>query len=195
MRPEKNEDEKKTAGLQPGWMERMRQKKWKKTDFLVLALVGVLILVISLPTDSKTRDRESQVSQEEEEITARGDVESKLEKILGKIDGAGKVAVMITYEDEGTSVVEKDESSTKENSTEISGDSVTGTKSQVQRQEETVFDGEEQPFVVRELKPRIEGILVVAEGGDNTMVKQNISEAVMALFDVELHKIKIVKMK
>lgn len=194
MRTEKNEDEKKQMGLQPGWMERLRQKKWKKTDFLVLALVGVLILVISLPTDSGAGSRQQQNSQEVEDATGREDVESKLEKILGKIEGAGKVEVMITYEDEGTSVVEKDESSTKENSTEISGDSVTGTTSQVQRQEETVFDGEEQPFVVRELKPKIEGILVVAEGGDNAVVKQNISEAVMALFDVEIHKIKIVKM-
>lgn len=194
MRSEKNEDEKKQVGLQPGWMERLRQKKWKKTDFLVLALVGVLILVISLPTGSGAGSRQQQNSQEVEDATGREDVESKLEKILGKIEGAGKVEVMITYEDEGTSVVEKDESTTKENSTEISADSVTGTKSQVQRQEETVFDGEDQPFVVRELKPKIEGILVVAEGGDNAVVKQNISDAVMALFGVELHKIKIVKM-
>lgn len=194
MRSEKNEDEKKQVGLQPGWMERLRQKKWKKTDFLVLALVGVLILVISLPTGSGAGSRQQQNSQEVEAATGREDVESKLEKILGKIEGAGKVEVMITYEDEGTSVVEKDESTTKENSTEISADSVTGTKSQVQRQEETVFDGEDQPFVVRELKPKIEGILVVAEGGDNAVVKQNISDAVMALFGVELHKIKIVKM-
>ena len=35
---------------------------------------------------------------------------------------------------------------------------------------------------------------MVAEGGGDTAVQNNISEAVMALFDIELHKIKIVKM-
>jgi stage III sporulation protein AG len=40
----------------------------------------------------------------------------------------------------------------------------------------------------------VEGILIVASGGDNQKVKQNISEAVLALFQVEAHRIKIVKM-
>ena len=42
--------------------------------------------------------------------------------------------------------------------------------------------------------PVIKGVMVVAEGGGDTAVQNNISEAIMALFDIELHKIKIVKM-
>ena len=52
----------------------------------------------------------------------------------------------------------------------------------------------EIPFVSKELLPKVEGILIVASGGDNQKVKQNISEAVLALFQVEAHRIKIVKM-
>ena len=37
-------------------------------------------------------------------------------------------------------------------------------------------------------------MLVVAQGGGNASVAENISDAVLALFDVEVHKIKIVKM-
>jgi len=36
--------------------------------------------------------------------------------------------------------------------------------------------------------------LILAEGGDSTAVKQNISDAVLALFHVDAHKIKVVKM-
>jgi hypothetical protein len=36
-------------------------------------------------------------------------------------------------------------------------------------------------------------LLVVAEGGNHSVVVKNITEAVSALFDVDVHKIKIVK--
>mgnify|MGYP001039147351 CR=1 FL=1 len=121
----------------------------------------------------------------------------KLEDILEKIDGAGDVKVMITYQDSGTQVVEKDKN-TSENSLEES-DSTGGVRStkEQQLQESTVYedaDAGNTPFVSKELLPKVEGILIVASGGDNQKVKQNISEAVLALFQVEAHRIKIVKM-
>ena len=36
---------------------------------------------------------------------------------------------------------------------------------------------------------------MVAQGGDKTSVRQNISNAVLALFEIEPHKIVVVKMK
>ena len=46
----------------------------------------------------------------------------------------------------------------------------------------------------KEKTPKISGVLVVCEGGENTTVKQNISEAVMALFQIDVNRIKVVKM-
>ena len=37
--------------------------------------------------------------------------------------------------------------------------------------------------------------MVVAEGGDNPIIIGNIQEAVQVLFQVEAHKIKVMKMK
>ena len=45
----------------------------------------------------------------------------------------------------------------------------------------------------QELSPRIEGVLVIADGGDNAIVIENITEAVQALFRVDTHKIKVMK--
>lgn len=42
---------------------------------------------------------------------------------------------------------------------------------------------------------KITGVLIAAQGADNGVVSQNIVQAVMALFQVEAHKIKIMKMK
>ena len=42
---------------------------------------------------------------------------------------------------------------------------------------------------------QVTGVLIAAEGADNSVVSRNIVEAVMALFQVEAHKIKVMKMK
>ena len=41
----------------------------------------------------------------------------------------------------------------------------------------------------------VTGVLIVAEGADNSVTVQKIQEAVMALFQIEAHKIRIMKMK
>lgn len=45
-------------------------------------------------------------------------------------------------------------------------------------------------------KPQeVTGVLIAAEGADQPVIVQNIQQAVMALFQIEAHKIKIMKMK
>lgn len=184
------------------FMQKIKEKKLKRSDWLILVLAGILILIIALPTDTKGKkqaeEAKENISKENNTMEASKDeIERKLEDILEKIDGAGDVKVMITYQDSGTQVVEKDKN-TSENSVEES-DSTGGVRStkEQQLQESTVYeeaDAGNTPFVSKELLPKVEGILIVASGGDNQKVKQNISEAVLALFQVEAHRIKIVKM-
>lgn len=184
------------------FMQKIKEKKLKRSDWLILVLAGILILIIALPTDNRGKkqaeEAKENISKENNTMEASKDeIEQKLEDILEKIDGAGEVKVMITYQDSGTQVVEKDKN-TSENSLEES-DSTGGVRStkEQQLQESTVYeeaDAGNTPFVSKELLPKVEGILIVASGGDNQKVKQNISEAVLALFQVEAHRIKIVKM-
>jgi len=42
--------------------------------------------------------------------------------------------------------------------------------------------------------PKIEGVVVVAQGGGNAKTVTEISNAVMSLFPVEAHKVVVVKM-
>ncbi len=184
------------------FMQKIKEKKLKRSDWLILVLAGILILIIALPTDTKEKKQaeksKENISKENNTMEASKDeIERKLEDILEKIDGAGDVKVMITYQDSGTQVGEKDKN-TSENSLEES-DSTGGVRStkEQQLQESTVYedaDAGNTPFVSKELLPKVEGILIVASGGDNQKVKQNIAEAGLALFQVEAHRIKIVKM-
>ena len=51
------------------------------------------------------------------------------------------------------------------------------------------------PYVVQEIYPEVEGVLVVAEGGGDSYVNLAITDAIQALFGIEAHKIRVVKMK
>ena len=93
------------------------------------------------------------------------------------MEGVGKVSVMVTVADQGEDIIEKDK--TEHTST------VTNTDSGSMEMTTEKESGEETVY---------EGVLVVAEGGDSPRIVSDISDAVKALFQVEAHRIKVVKM-
>lgn len=180
-------------------------KKWDKSQWTILILTGILLMILAIPTGSggggeaakKEETKQEEKSDDSSEADYVDKLEEKLEDTLSEIDGAGRVRVMITLEDSGESIVEKDD--TKESSDTAETDSAGGSRSEKRTDtgETTVYQEEDDrkvPFVGREMTPKIAGILVVAQGGENTQVKQNISEAVMALFQIDVNRIKVVKM-
>ena len=106
---------------------------------------------------------------------------------------------MVTLGSTAEKVIEKDSQTESENVTEE--DSQGGVRSTVRNSSDvvTVYGEEEQgeggtPYVTKELSPKVEGVVVIAEGGDKGVVVQNITEAVQALFGVDTHKIKVMKL-
>ena len=169
---------------------RQKLKHIDKSQWLILVLTGILLLVIAMPVPGK----EETESRQKEGVDA---LEERLETALGHVAGVGKVKVMIMRKSSGEKIVEKDTPVTDRSTTEEGDD---GNRSSVEKvqEESTVYtqdgNGGRVPYVIEEMEPQIQGILVVAEGGDNSQVVQNITEAVMALFGVEAHKIKVMKM-
>ena len=176
------------------------EKLKKKENLVVIILIGVLLMVISIPTDDKEEwveetEQESQLSQSEN--TTVKELERRLEEILSHVEGVGKVQVMITLKSKGERVVEKDLESS-ESTVEDSASGKESSKSRdVTKKETTVTysqgSGSNEPYVIKELEPEIEGVLVIAEGGNSPAVARNISEAILALFSVDAHKIKLMK--
>jgi stage III sporulation protein AG len=50
------------------------------------------------------------------------------------------------------------------------------------------------PYVVKTIVPQVEGVVVVGEGCGTGSVDKNVTEIVQALFGLEAHKVKVVKM-
>ena len=114
---------------------------------------------------------------------------------MQKIAGVGKVEVLITYEDKGRVIVEKDESVSEELVQEADSGGGTRTTTTSKNEEKAVYGNSENPYVVLELSPKVKGVLVVAEGGGNLSVKKQIQETIEALFGLDTHKISIMKME
>lgn len=126
-------------------------------------------------------------------------MQTQLSEILSRISGAGKVEVCLTLSDYGTNIVEKDVSYTRDNEEQEGDDTAKTASVLTENNEETVFtaddSGNEVPFVRKTAAPEVEGVLIVAQGGGNEAVAREMKEAVMALFGIEEHKIKVVKME
>ena len=176
-------------------MNRLRQLK--KSDWIAIALAGVLILIIAMPLSPKQSESGNTAGQEtagavSDSGSTQGSqnayaaaLERRLKQVLGQMEGVGKAEVMITLSDSGETIVEND----------ASGGTRTTTDQETEETTVYVENGNEKhPYVTKEVLPKVEGVLVVAEGGDDPRVISDISDTVMALFRVEAHKIKVVKM-
>ena len=170
-------------------------KKIKKEQLLMGALFGILCLVIMLPVPEKEKTEKKIAEDVQQEKILTETTERKLKEILQTISGVGEVEVFITYADHGKLIVEKDESVSENLIQEMDGSGGTRTTTTVQSDRQTVYGTNEVPYVVQELSPVVEGVLVVAEGAGNVSVKKQIQETMEALFGLYAHKISIMKME
>ena len=191
------------------WKEKYGEKYKDKNTWLIIGIVGLLLLVIALPS-GKAVDAPGDLSGDAAAAgqteagdqteaapdtavqTATEDLEHRLEETLSLIDGAGRVRVMLTLKDHGEKVVEKDTARRVDGRSDT--DAAAGAEDTSENTVYTKNGSAETPYVSNQLTPQVEGVLVVAQGGGNSMVKQNILQSVMALFPLEAHKITIVKM-
>lgn len=185
----------------------------KKENMIVIILIGVLLLVIAIPVNPK-KPKTEDVKQQPEDInqsftdnsvedntdqTYVENLESRVEDILSSMEGVGNVKVMITLQSSQETIVEKDMPTSRSNISETDGSGGNRNTNEMDIQETTVYttnqNGDKIPYVIKTKEPEIEGVTVVAQGGDNAVVQKNISEVIQALFHIELHKIKVVKMR
>lgn len=178
-------------------------KKMKREQWIVCGLAGLLLLVIAMPvkkTDSKEPMAEPEVQETQQQVAdIRREYEQQLTEALSAVQGVGTVKVTVTMESTGKKIVEKDSPEESEVSSQKDNQGTENDSQSLRVQESTVYEesenGSQVPYVSSETYPEIRGVLVVAQGGDDPVLVQQIQEAVMALFHVEAHKIKVMKMK
>ncbi len=195
--------------------------KWKmgKDKWLILLAIGMIILILAIPSNSSTLGKIGAASEsknktelqkgivtesaEKDTAVAAGadrtyeeQMELRVKKLLKTVEGVGQVDVMIVLKSSKEQVLRVDNKTS--DSATVENDSSGGTRNITNKelQESTILTGSGEntaPIVEKEISPEIEGIIISAQGGGSPTVKAEISSAMEALFNLPPHKIKVLK--
>lgn len=167
-------------------------------DFIALFITGVLLMIVGGSFFNSNTKESSDKNVVFKEPYEKDDIEERLEEVLSLINGAGKVKVMITITS-SNELVAAEEIKESETITEEEA-SIGDKRSIINKTRENSFvmtesaDGSNSPLILKELEEKIEGIVIVAEGGDDPRVKSALVNAAQALFDVPAYKVQVFKM-
>lgn len=188
-------------------------QKLSRIKFLIavcLILLFVLI-VINIMSESNTiksllpgsksnavQTDAEQVQTSEQVLSYEQEQKTSLINILKQMDGVGDVDVMISFANGEEKVVAYD--NTAQNSTTQESDTQGGTRVNNQNNDNqkvvmTQSGSSNEPFVTTVKKPEILGIIVVAEGADNSKTKYEIEQAVSKLYNLSLDKVNVYSKK
>ncbi|MGL5354052.1 MAG: stage III sporulation protein AG [Clostridium sp.] len=184
----------------------LNNKKIKDAVVVVLILAFLLIL-ISFFTDSKKKQVKATdgpvVSEEQEKSISveKQNYEEKqkadLENMLRKMKGVGEVKVMMYFKsgevkvpaiDNNTQVGVTEEKD-KEGGNRLSKQETGGNKVVMKNS-----GGDSEPVFTQTDNPEVTGILVSAEGAENSKIKYDIEKAISSLYGISLDKVNVYPM-
>ena len=154
----------------------------QKNRYLILAVVAG-ILLMSIPDSHVSQDPpESEVTTEHAEQS----LEEDLAEILEKMEGAGKVRVLLTLKEGERILYQADENHSVD------------AESEDRRTETVILTGAERKedgLVVQVTPPIYLGAIVLCQGANRAEIRLSIVEAVMDATGLTSDKITVLKMK
>lgn len=172
-----------------------------KQRYIIIAITLLIIfgiIMTSLPiTPKKTQADVNPVSLTKEtktELPYEEQLEIRLVSILKKLEGAGRVEVMITTSASKEKVLAEETTHNTADTKEQDATGGTRTSQKEDTQNKIILGQGNVPIVIKETRPQVEGVLVLAEGADDTNIKNAIIQSVSSLLSVPVHKISVFKM-
>ena len=121
-------------------------------------------------------------------------LEQEVEEVLSKIEGVGKVKVLITYSESSQIVAMYNENKNISVTEETDSEGGIRTIEATDANKEIILDGDNNPITEKIVMPKIEGAIIIAEGGGDAILKSNIVQAVSAVTGLASHKVQVFKM-
>lgn len=181
---------------------RMTKERW-----LMLLAAGAALMLLAVPFPGGREKEEGGLETAQAGERASGEepggkpagggsyeeeLEARVKEILSHVDGVGQVDVMIVLKSSEERVVHVDRNTSESSVSEE--DAQGGKRVTSSREiEENALSAGSQPFVEKELRPELSGIIISAQGGGTPQVRAEISAAMEALFGLPAHKIKVLK--
>jgi len=193
-----------------GFFVRNKEKTGKRKlstmeNLILIVLIGVIIILAGsylaksndtedtmkeegiLPGSEK-RTVQSGYSLEGQEIVA--DIERRLSELLSKVEGAGQVSVMVYADTSSEQVPAYNDIQDTRNDERVDGKSL-----EISETRQLALSGTDEPVILKVIIPQIKGVIVVAEGADDVLVKAQLNNAVCTLLGIPEHRVQILKHK
>jgi len=186
----------------------MNGNKKNYTNILILVLVGILLVIASsifksptptvakgnLKTAQNTAAQSDNLSIEAYENT----LENELKNVLQQMKGIGRVEVIVHCESGEEQVPAFNNNETTSNTTEKATD---GSNRNITQKSNgstivvTTEGGDNKALILKKNKPKLTGVLIVADGAEDKILELQISKAVSSLYDVPENKVNVYPMK
>lgn len=162
-----------------------------KEKLILLGLAGIMLIGASYFESIKKKDEVEVVTAKTvTENDYQAQTEKKVENLIKSIKGVSNVSVLISYKSGNERVLQED----SENSSSSRQDGSVSEQNSSVKKSTVLFqqDGNESPYVVKELYPEVNGIAVAAKGLSDSTKKEEVINMLAALFDVPVHKISVI---
>ena len=175
--------------------------------FLIILIITLVVINIIWNGNKKTKPEEDEEDTSKKlametietanNLNSKNDLSMQLEEILEKIDGVGKVKVLITYSQTNEIIPMYNEETSQKDTEEK--DTSGGTRKVIETDvsKEIIYEensGSKVPITQSIVSPKIEGAIITAQGAGNATVKANIVQAVEAVTGIASHKIQVFTM-
>ncbi len=164
----------------------------------ILLGLGVIFLFLSNTFIAKdeTGAKASETSEKQPVITEgvtayKERLTEELEEIFSHMAGVGRTEVLLVWKDGGELSVLQDQTTAQTTTEEQDASGGYRHVESEEKSAQTVTDAGEDPFVVKETAPTVQGILIVAEGAESAVICQQIIEAVQALLGLPITNIHV----
>ena len=161
-------------------------EKLKKNRVLLIALAAGVLLLLLLPRGDTRQKNEVSASFASPEFSLK-DEEEKLAAALSKIEGAGKVTVLLTLRSGMSREIAEDEKFEHKNQGDDASTSTSRSSVKLQS-----GSGMQEALTLRYEYPEYQGALVITSSS-NPNVKLMITQAVMSLTGLTSDKVTVVK--
>lgn len=175
----------------------------KKSTIILLFSIGFLFMVGTsmMPANEQASVFQSETFKKNEEVQKGETVktyeevyEEKLQQTLEEMAGIEDVTVLITLETTDVQVPMKNKKEKKQITTETDKQGGRREIEDYAIDDEIVVErmsGEERPFIIREDKPKVRGVLIVAKGVEIQETKSMVIEAVSRTLNIGSHRISV----
>ncbi|MEG6585631.1 hypothetical protein [Dendrosporobacter sp. 1207_IL3150] len=188
------------SGAKKMWPNQLIKAGVLNTRMIWLGVIGLALLMVGGLFDFPATQQRNETQIEPLKATQvmnrsyEDALESKLSNMLSQVKGAGNVSVSIMLENSATQ--EHAKNINKETRTIQEKDTAGGIRTTTETKESSQVllskeNGADHPVMVREIKPIIKGVLVVAEGAVDSTVKANLTKAVEAGLGLPSYKITV----